>query len=223
MIRRAAVVLALLWVALPAWSASPSAYHGASLQSVFTPATLEGDLDALTQKVGYPKMVGKDTYAYQVGPCRLEVVTDGLNAIQAMGVEMKSPQCAVNLNRFMGEESVPLRNLRMGTLHRNFGGEYRADCLIDCVRGLYPRVYLYLQGYHANRDIDVRLSTVAPDVATQWGATFIQEGDEGYVRSRNVQCKAHTQAVPASVEKLLITRVDVGYDLDPAKCPRDEH
>ena len=173
----------------PPLSSAPSA----KLAQIFTPDMLGANLAFVETITGPAFKTEGDDRIYKVDGCTV-VIGSTKGKIDNLGVEGYSPRCSFNIAQyFAGGYPYPVPNdPTFGDIKRGLGGDYTADCLVDCGNAADPVVTLGYEGSHAD-NFNELIAEASPDADpmlsayTDWSQKLVARYGEQAVVDNNLQ------------------------------------
>jgi len=143
----------------PPMSAAPSA----KLAQIFTPDMLGANLAFVETITGPAFKTEGDDRIYKVDGCTV-VIGSTKGKIDNLGVIDYSPRCSFDIAQyFAGGYQYPVPPVpTFGDIKRGLGGDYSADCLVDCGNAADPVVTLGYEGSHAD-NFNELVAEASPD------------------------------------------------------------
>jgi hypothetical protein len=150
----------------PPLSSAPSA----KLSQIFTPDMLGANLAFVETITGPAFKTEGDDRIYKVDGCTV-VIGSTKGKIDNLGVEGYSPRCSFNIGQYFAEGyQYPVPTFpTFGDIKRGLGGDYSADCLVDCGNAADPVVSLSYEGSHAD-NFNELVAEASPDADPMLGA-----------------------------------------------------
>ena len=104
-----------------------------------------------------------DDRIYKVDGCTV-VIGGAKGKIDNLGVIDYSPRCSFNIGQYFAQGyQYPVPNFAtFGDIKRGLGGDYSADCLVDCGNAADPVVTLGYEGSHAD-NFNELIAEASPD------------------------------------------------------------
>lgn len=216
--RTIAITLALLGTAVP------KAVAAQSIQELFAPDTLGAQVTYVESIIGPAWKIHDNHRVYKVGPCIVTLdVTRG--EVAAIGMDVND-KCNVNLKRFVpngtNEMAYPQTFGSVAATGGTF--EYDADCLESCGNTRAPFLYMTSRGSHGSNYVDVTFGAVQMEATTieagmAWSDILIAKYGQDYLYDSKFNCDRRNDGDAAKILATAeVSRVTVGYDLDPTGC-----
>lgn len=143
--------------------AAASAAPSAKLAQVFTADMLGANLAYLETITGPAFKTEGDDRVYKLDGCTV-VVGSTKGRIDNLGIIDVSPRCSFNIAQyFAGGYAHPVPSFpTFGDIKLGLGGDFSADCLVDCGNAAEPVVQLGYEGSHAD-NFNELIAEASPD------------------------------------------------------------